>query len=1013
MSFTQNNISNNNNMTIQAELKNLIEKDIAENGKKSYHPVQLVKGGKYTKKALAFNRKMLKEGKITGYLDKNKFWNADTGRIVSAPIDKRYKTPTVKKGFKNDFNVVGQTFATKKPIKSFRYVADDVLSPSWTVSDDSLYSNDLLRQLIKNNNISGNQRIIIKKNNDVLIDQVYNITNATSFWKSHKMDFQVDSEFMIWNDDLNEGDVVHIIFTKEKKLPKKYFKQSFLDGKLSHCVLQPILNWVESVIENSQSDSTIKKYSAMKTKIVGKVSEDKKGRYKDKIGYIQKYKDGVPEADLPALCEDLQIGMNIDQPFSNSTLLFEYRSTRKPLKVFRYINTRLNHIEFDEDLKVVNENSVFKCFEPEKVADLQVLKNIQKELDDNQDFYIYSKNSYGINSIQTLDKYYKIESPFSDTVQEWEKYTGLKYCAVDARKYPELHKFINSGTHFNGTIDFKDTYDFKNVNLRPKDLKHIDMTKAYTQFKQCKWYDGFCLKITDFRKTSKIQGNGLYYIDDLDLSGCSKKFVKLNQTLYWFIDQNVYTKEELDCLSSYGAKYNIKYGCWGLKEEFEFNEKMINEKDVIVFDEKEIKVPYYSKWAGMNCMIRDNKNFWCKGDERFFQNINTDADIYFADDEARISYRNKYQFNKKHITAQITAYQRLQMLDQLMVMDLNKIIRICCDGIYFHDHKFEMYKVFSEKEKVTFNNDSCESYLSGLINDGEMDFQCIAEPREHYKSQIFDGAGGDGKTYGNLFIDQGFINVVYAPHSNKLESAMYKLYKQHFDKKLAVTNHHRLLNEPFSTVDGEVYRNNVYIIDECSMLTEHQKDYLLTNIRGKIIFCGDLKCQCDPVSQGEQMTYKNINNIAPPSKKNYRFKDDTQLNTCNYLRDCIINKKSFNLKKLPYQKVNKEFVKKNYSKEDIILVSEHKFNDEWSNTFKDLEKYRVKNNTRDYKNGDIVFEKMKNVQTELRHGFTIHSVQGETFKNKIFIDMRKMKSKKIFYTAISRAEYSQQIYLII
>ena len=79
--------------------------------------------------------------------------------------------------------------------------------------------------------------------------------------------------------------------------------------------------------------------------------------------------------------------------------------------------------------------------------------------------------------------------------------------------------------------------------------------------------------------------------------------------------------------------------------------------------------------------------------------------------------------------------------------------------------------------------------------------------------------------------------------------------------------------------------------------------------------------------------------------------------------------------------------------------------------FSNLEKYLIKSNSQDYSNGDIVFSK-PNIKNELRHGYTVHSVQGETFKKNIYIDMRKIFDKRMFYTAISRAEYENQIYLI-
>jgi hypothetical protein len=1008
-------------------------------------PKQWIKGGKPTKMALKFNRAAIKAGKAYDYLDTSKlvrFTEKGNLGIINKKFDTRYKKPTLIKAQKK-LNVFGSVIVRGSASdKSFRYVAqgDDEV-PSWMEGSDPLYNNDLLRTLIQDNNIKGDYRILIKINSVIAKDKSYLITSASKFWKDYRLDYQYGSEFMIWNNPaINEGDVVHFIFTKEKLLTDQYYQQKFLDGKVSHCLLQPIMEWAKEMIAGTKSKDTKKRYNAIISKLEGKKPVDK--RNKGVIGYLEKYKDGIPETELSNFCEDLQIGMDIEQPF-NENLLFEYRSVKKCCKVFKFINTRLNHVDFVDDSNFghIQFNSLFKTFEPIPVLKGTMLE-FQKQLDDANEFYVYTKNSYGISSIRSLTNYLILKSDFSDTVREFEQShiagsPALKDCSIDAKKYPELQNFIDLGTHFNGTIDFKETKNLKNESNRPASLKHIDMTKAYTQFKNCKYYDGFMMQITDFRKTNKIVSNGLYYVEDIDLTNCAPKFIEIMETVGWYHSYNVYTKEELEALTKYGGKYTITAGCWGARSEFDFgllNQQMLSDKETIMVGDKEISIPYYSKWAGMNCMVNEKKNFWVKGDEKYFKSLNADTSIYYAEGEARIAYDNTYQYNKKHITAQITAYQRLQMLDQMMEMDVSKIYRICCDGIYYEAHDFKIDKVFSPKTKITFNNEECEDYLSGIIvskKDRYIDFDSLAPFRENYKTEIFDGAGGDGKTYHNLFIDTGLVNVVYAPHSNKLMSAMSAQYLDHFGTKLTTTNHHRLLNEPYATEDTAKY--SVYVIDECSMLTEKQKEQLMKTIKGKIIFCGDLSCQCEPVYEKRnraeeadmtdeekaeeaknyiQMTYDGIDNIAEQSPKNWRFDDTAQLKAANYLRSCIKNKKLSNMKLLPYQVVDKYYVKANYGVNDIILVSQHKYNDQWTKAFKKLEKYKVTNNTRDYKNGDVCFKKMKNVTTELRHGYTVHSVQGETFTNNIYIDMRSMTSARIFYTAISRAKYSSQIYLV-
>jgi hypothetical protein len=235
--------------------------------------------------------------------------------------------------------------------------------------------------------------------------------------------------------------------------------------------------------------------------------------------------------------------------------------------------------------------------------------------------------------------------------------------------------------------------------------------------------------------------------------------------------------------------------------------------------------------------------------------------------------------------------------------------------------------------------------------------------------------------------------------------------------KLKVSNHSRILDDKG---EDDHLRYNVYLIDECSMLTENQKYQMIEKIKGKVIFMGDLKAQLEPYSGGKQMTAKDIEHVAPPSPKNYRFTCPNQLYACNYVRKCIEEVACVTLTDLPYERVNTQYVIDNYKPTDMILVSrgakanksKTNYNNFWSEIFKDIPKYKCEVNTRDFSNGDIMYEKVKGIQQEFRHGFTVHSIQGETFTETIYIDMRHMTDIKMFYTAISRAKEAKQIKLV-
>ena len=996
-------MSNNNIMSNNMEsLKLLLLNDKSPN-----KPKLIKKGGQYTTKFLSWNLQQLKQGKTTLYADKSKYYDPREGKknIKNIPRDKRYKKFTPKPSFLSKNIKVGSTYAPQSFFNSIKNNSQEfsyqLINNNTDYSyDEEIENNLLLKVLIDKYSISGNYRIIISGSEDgMLTDDNYNIDDK--FWKEHGKDFMKDSENMIWNsDELERPQTITFIFSKETKLNYKFFDQAFLDG-VSHCFFTPIVDHFNSMIENSKSKGTIKRYQTFLNKIQGK---QMKNEFKQ--GYLHKYTNGINRNDICHVCEELQIEVVIDQPF-NKEPLFEYRSNKKPLKKFKFLNTRSDHVEY------ATNNDLFKQYEPITISQKEMIK-IKEQLDKDKIFNTYHKNAYGISSLKTLENYYVLDDEFYSTVKEFEENTPLENCSIDALKYPELQSFIDAGTHFNGTIDFVDTEELK--KKIPENIKHIDMTKAYTCFEQSKYYNGFMGHITDFREVDNFEQKGLYRIVDLDVTKCSEQFILLNVMLSWFHNNNIYTDVELRALTEQKATFKVTHGAFGTKFDMKLSNDMINKKVLVkqLDSGEDIKIPYYCKYFGMISMTGKTKKFYMDGDQKYFESMNNKkASIYYENKTAKIVYDKKYCFNKKHITAQITAYQRLIMLEQLLEMDFNKLVRICVDGIYYKEHDIKMHKSFSEKTKMTFNNSPCEEYLSGILNNDNEDNYLLpkAKPRKFYKTELFDGEGGLGKTYYNIFIDKGLIDVCYIPHSWKLSTAQTKQLEEEQDEKLQSSVHFHIFNK--DVVGYNILNKySVILLDECSMLTEQQKQLIIKNTQGKVIFMGDIDMQLAPC-EGEQMNRSGIDKITRLDK-NWRFKDTKMIELNNLLRKNG-DKKFIDYFSLGIKTITEDELKKQYKPEDIILnyYKENKYGD----MFKDIEKYKVIRNTRDYKNGEIVFD--KNVlYTEFRHGYTIHSVQGETFNNNIYIDIRSRKGKtlmqnRLFYTAISRARYFGQLHLII
>ena len=979
-------------------------------------------------------------------------FNSNTGRITKANNRALKKQIKKEKIQQKAVSKIEKFILQKKQEKKFK---DEFTSKSLTIkysqNDDRLMDNELIYKIVRDNNLKGQYRILVFDDitGQTVIDWSGDILNAKSKWyKDNRTKFQKSSEFMLYNYEMEDTDIIRpktFIFTKLIQILPQTIQQKFLDG-INHCFFTPILQWAEEKFQSSKSKDTRNDYKKIINKIKGKeLKENKYYKSNKNIGYIEKYKDGIPENHIQSVADDLRISLEITQPF-NSNPLIEIQPQNKARKKFKFVNTRLNHIEKNENkytLDTIHNNDLKNAV----IVDRDEINKIYKNLLDNDIDFIYKKDIYGISSIKSFNDIWKIDDDYKETIIEFEKETGLCDCSIDAVKNPELSNFIYRGTHFNGTIDFINIDDSNRKKLTKDDnIKHIDMTKAYTQFKKTKYYNGFVGKITDFRKVDNYNEKGLYYITDLDLRNCNKNFRKLISKLGWFCNDNIYCDTELKLLNDFGGKFKVKYGAYGLKMDFEFNDDMKNKKDVVKVDihGNDCKVPYYSKYTGMISMMNSKQNFYMtnKKDLNEYLSImkssNEDLDIWYDEklNEATIQFNKKYIYHKRHIASQILAYQRIILLEQLLNMDYNKLVRVCVDGIYFEDHDIDINETFSYKTKKTFNNSQTDLYLSQIFNKCDLEteicntttFLPTAEPRDFYKTQLFLGGGGCGKTHRNL-VDQGLINVCFVAPSWKLSSKKKEEFS-HISSSVL----HRFTHEPYSM--ELINKYNVLIIDEGSMINELEKQFIMKNSKSKLIFCGDLGYQLPPVISNDDKKFIMKNNLSMDllnemntegfenieiCKTNFRSGNDKKLmKIINYLRDMIDRNKLeeiplqfvYNQIKNKFKSISKDELKNIYNKKDLIICAENVLKDEYTEMFKHIEKYKVIENSRDYKNGTIIYEKVDKVKMDLQHGYTIHSIQGETATTKLFIDMKKQKSIRMLYTAISRAKQLNQIYFI-
>lgn len=821
---------------------------------------------------------------------------------------------------------------------------------------------------------------IYMKNGVIDLQEIMNIPiqNFSEYWNNKR----ILIEPRLYPTTQDDKVKILIYDLNKVKAPTNRIIQYFKDG-VSNCVLTPIKNWIVELKENSKSSATKAKYN-------------KKLKQVEKM-LIDYHETGVAEDKLQFLANDLNINIEVCLPF-NSTPYIVANSEKPSQKTFKYINSKCGHLDhtfYDEPIQLTDED----------------FNDLIKNTDLNDEGVWIQKTSRGlITKLMTTNYVYTRESDLNVKMNENLKQYGLNECYICDVNDKELTQNIRSGTRYNSTVDFTD--DLPNVD----DVEHIDMIKAYSQFYTSKYYKGLLGKITDCRRTNTLQGVGLYRVN-LNINGLHTKLRQLNDVMHiWENGMVSLWSAELDFLQEHGAKYTIHEGIWGIDTiDFRFTDDMLHTKT-------EDKLSYYALMTGMldNHKTTDTYTSRTTNFETavmLSQNAGEGISVLIGDREIKdkqayhecnVIVPKKSHGHIGHFTGQITTFTRLNMLEQLLRMDINKLVRVCVDGIYYYDHDYELLPIFTKKDKKTLNNLPNTSYICPTT-----EWITMADYREHNKVEVHNGAGGCGKTHHNL-TDKGLIKVLFTAPTHKL------CYTKRQEYGIRTMTQARLLLKDPDNINAISRMYNVMIHDEVSMMSNETKQLILaTYPRIKHIFCGDIKHQL-PAIEGTPFNTNGM--VVIEHTKNYRCQDRKLAEVLKLIRKLIdenktgteialivLNSKHFRNKVITEEQMD-------YTINDLILTPTNKDMDYITKKFKGkfapYEKYKINETKGDLQNGCIVIDTQKPThQHEVRHAFTVHSVQGETANHKLFIQIDTQFQPQLLYTAISRARTLDQIVL--
>jgi hypothetical protein len=742
--------------------------------------------------------------------------------------------------------------------------------------------------------------------------------------------------------DYPDIDGEHILIFPDVVTP--YIKpQSFLAAldKKAHCVFDVISEKVQTCIEQMPNDTN---YAALPKKIV-KLREQ--------------YSNGVPDSELQRVSDELSCTISIMDVFGK--IIHETKPKRTRFTV-SYYNTRRDHLEA-------------LTGQPRTIVTEEELLNIQLALEEQQKLCVFQQCQTGTYSLRTAGGIFSLASTYQDSFNEFEK--QLDGCSLDASL--PVSKFIEYGVRSTASICFHQKYS-----------GYIDQTKSYTQFKASAFYEGFMGKCTDFRATSKINGVGYYLTTGIDWTHADTKIKDIQKKFNWWEGGGVMFSPIIKMLEHYGAVVGIRAGCWGSRVDFEFGPNMLVKDD---------GVARYSRWVGCASRMTEETELLMKCSKEFAAMVMGEYKCKYTGGCAIFQTPIK-RFHMAHISGGVYGYQQLNLLEQIIKMDIDKICEVRVDGIKYKDHEFELNPTFIFKKERNPMGKPSATFITGSPKwNIEMEF---APDRDHCMMELWTGAGGCGKTHIQL-VDSGLVNVLYVAPSHKLERVKMNEYNVRGDVLANV------IGQTFGKRDDRkiaiIRKNfNVFIVDEASMISDEIRATLFELYPDvKLIFCGDVGYQL-PAITGKPIDVSKFQKVTHLTE-NRRCKDPKLAELLQLLRKKIDGEtvglpymEAVPIESQPYNPVT-----------DMILVHTH----ETKNGIRVLgEKYRVIRNSKTFSNGDIVYENIGDGNCIAQHAFTTHSVQGETVFGKLYIHRECFRDTKLLYTAVSRAQTLDQIVIV-
>lgn len=752
-----------------------------------------------------------------------------------------------------------------------------------------------------------------------------------------------------------------------------------------------------------------------------------------------KYDNGIELSKLETELKPLQVTVYIYRMDESIKCVLNPKSKYR----YNFLNTRFNHCE-----------SMFSDTSIEKLDLLQMKDRMKNMISSNIPFR-YEQGKTFIKRIMTTDGCYTLNMPYDDSFSKFNTQIEREYFNVDYINEKPLFEYIQEAGNHNTHMQFKKA-------KKDTPLKEVDCKAGYTQFKQAPVYKGFLGCVWDYCYNVTMEdvkkNIGIYTVRIVEVHPRYTKHFSIDK-LYTLTSPLIeFLDGEIDGVKR--ATMEVQYGIYGSHFDMEFPENFMNKCDMTtgieytpeqwknIADKSKIDAkPYYSLWVGSTAAASTHRKICSRIDHRLIQEYNKEvAKMDWVYDDECYEYvkqdgitirnlKNEYlssdtppgygvqQIEKESSTncpqifAFVTDYMRQNMLYEMEKIQEKDIYSWKVDSIVYTG-EYTFRSIFRQKE---VKNDFL---MSDRIFKHVLPIN-TPDDKEGYlmTHTIFTGAGGSGKSeYASKL-----RKVMYVAPMWSMNASFHNKYHCY------ATTPQRVFGEGCRSIfETSHYRPATIYFDEATMIDHTAKQKALAlNKHIRILFGGDF----DNLGRPFQTVFQSCMNLDKLHLKQFLYdyrseQGDPIRELKTQIRKFMYDNYGDSKKLIDYVKtlfpnniITKEDVIQRYTVKDWVLAATVKNRDMWTELLSEKGKkyYVIKHSEIDIAKafqgekvalkGDIIYE--DNTRCELRHGFTIHSAQGKTIEENIYIDISNIDFDYcLLYTAISRAKKLSQIYLI-